>query len=119
MLVALSTSAYAQRKAIANTAKSVIQVPNYAATHPGATIWYHATSDMVLCTHRGAPYLSKLQASSHTGGHFFLNNKPADPIQALIGQLKFNGPVHTTCQIICNVMASAAKAGIASLSVNG
>jgi hypothetical protein len=47
---------------------------DYLATHPDATIWYHA-SDMILHIHSDASYLSVSNARSRLGGLFFLGNK--------------------------------------------
>jgi hypothetical protein len=63
MLVALSTIAAEQAKVTSNTAKAVIKLLNYAATHPNATIRYHA-SDMILYAHSDASYLSSPKARS-------------------------------------------------------
>jgi hypothetical protein len=56
MLVALSTIAVEQTKATENTANAVVKLLNYAATHPNATICYHA-SNMILYAHSDASYL--------------------------------------------------------------
>jgi hypothetical protein len=48
---------------------------DYLATHPDATLRYHA-SDMVLHIHSDASYLSVSNARSRLGGLFFLGNKP-------------------------------------------
>jgi hypothetical protein len=46
------------------------QMFDYLATHPDATIRYHA-SDMVLHIHSDASYLSVSNAHSRLGGLFF------------------------------------------------
>jgi hypothetical protein len=46
---------------------------DYLATHPDATILYHA-SDMVLHIHNDASYLLVSNARSRLGGLFFLGN---------------------------------------------
>jgi hypothetical protein len=103
MLIALGTLASVQTSEshLASIAQVVIQLLNYAATHPNATICYHV-SDMGLCTHRDTSYLSKPQACSHTGDPFFLSDKTANPTQAPMGQPELNVPVHTACHILCN-----------------
>ena len=53
--------------------KNVKPFVNYASTHPNAIVTYHA-SDMVLAGHINASYLSKSNAHSIAGGHFFLSN---------------------------------------------
>jgi hypothetical protein len=118
MLVALGTIAANQSKATATTAHAVVKLINYAATHPDAAIRYHA-SDMVLYLHSDASYLSASKVRSRAGHHFFLSDTPLDPKQAPRIQPTRNGPVHTTCQIMRNVLASAAEAKIGALFLNG
>jgi hypothetical protein len=118
MLAALGTIAANQSKATATTAHAAVKLLNYAATHPDATIRYHA-SDMVLYLHSDASYLSATKARSRASGHFFLSDNPPDPKQAPREQPTRNGPVHTTCQIMRNVLASAAEAKIGALFLNG
>jgi hypothetical protein len=118
MLVALGTIAATQSKATTTTAQAVTQLLNYAATHPNATIRYHA-SDMILYAHSDASYLSAPQARSRAGGHFFLSSAPKDPTTAPVTTPPLNGPIHSTCSILRNVMASAAEAEVGALFVNG
>jgi hypothetical protein len=118
MLVALGTIAANQSTATATTSHAVVKLLNYAATHPDAAIRYHA-SDMVLYLHSDASYLSASKVRSRAGGHFFLSDTPSDPKQAPRTQPTQNGPVHTTCQIMRNVLASAAEAKIGALFLNG
>jgi hypothetical protein len=114
MLVALGLLASQQTKATAATAEKVVQLLNYAATHPNAVICYHA-SGMVLYGHSDASYLSELDAKSRASGHFFLSSKPTDPSQPPTGQPELNGAIHTTCTMLRNVMASAVEAKVAGL----
>jgi hypothetical protein len=74
---------------------------------------------MVLYLHSDASYLSASKAVSRAGGHFFLSDTPSDPKQAPRTQPTQNGPVHTTCQIMRNVLASTAEADIGALFLNG
>ena len=53
----LSTIAAEQAKATKNTIKNTNQLLDYLATHPGATIRFHA-SDMILNIHSDASYVS-------------------------------------------------------------
>jgi hypothetical protein len=117
MLVALGTIAATQSNATAKTATTVVQLLNYAATHPDATIRYKA-SDMILYDHSDASYLSEPKARSRAGGHFFLSQKPSDPTKAPTQQPPLNGPIHTVCQILRNVMASAAESEVGALFLN-
>jgi hypothetical protein len=73
---------------------------DYLATHPDATIRYHA-SDMVLHIHSDASYLSVSHARSRHGGIFFLGNKSPE-------QDTLNGSILNVAAIIKNVVASAA-----------
>jgi hypothetical protein len=74
---------------------------NYLATHPDATILYHA-SDMILHIHSNASYLSVSNARSRLRGLFFLGNKSPE-------QDKLDGSILNVASVIKNVVASAAK----------
>jgi hypothetical protein len=63
-----------QTKATEKTQAATNQMLDYLATHPDATIRYHA-SDMVLHIHSDASYLSVSNTRSRLGGLFFLGNK--------------------------------------------
>jgi hypothetical protein len=117
MLVALGPIAAKQTKATENTANAVVKLLNYAATHPNATIRYHA-SDMILYAHSDALYLSAPQARSRVGCHFFLSQQTTDCSKAPAQQPRLNSPIHMTCHILCNVMASAAEAKVGALFLN-
>ena len=77
MLVALSAIAAEQGSPTENTLKRVNQFLDYAATHPEATITYHA-SDMKLAIHSDASYLSEPKSRSRGGGHYFLSTGTID-----------------------------------------
>jgi hypothetical protein len=64
-----------QTKATAKTQAAKNQLLDYLATHPDATIRYHA-SNMILHIHSDASYLSVSNARSRLGGLFFLGNNP-------------------------------------------
>jgi hypothetical protein len=85
---------------------------NYLATHPEATIRFHA-SDMILNIHSDASYLSKANAHSRACGHFFMSWKPdaSNPI-------KLNGAFFTLCSILQFVVTSAAEAKLGALFLN-
>jgi hypothetical protein len=70
VLMPLNDITMQQTKAIAKTQAATNQLLDYLATHPDATIRYHA-SDMVLHIHSDASYLSVSNARSHLGGLFF------------------------------------------------
>jgi hypothetical protein len=118
MLVALGTIAANQSKATTTAANAVVKLLNYAATHPDATIRYRS-SDMVLYLHNDASYLSVSKAWSRAGGRFFLSDMPPDPTKPPLKPPASNGPLHTTCQMMRNVLASPAEAEIGALFLNG
>jgi hypothetical protein len=57
VLMALSTIASMQTKGTEQTMEKALQILDYLATHPDATIRFHAT-DMVMNIHLDASYLS-------------------------------------------------------------
>jgi hypothetical protein len=77
---------------------------DYLATHPDATIRYHA-SDMILHVHSGASYLSVSNARIRIGGLFFLGNKCPE-------QDTLNGSILNVAAVIKNVVASAAESEV-------
>jgi hypothetical protein len=62
-------------KAAEKTQAATNQLLDYLATHPDATIRYHA-SDMILHIHCDASYLSLSDTHSRLGGLFFCGDKP-------------------------------------------
>ncbi len=100
VLMALSSIAIAQTKGTTSTMEKAKQLLDYLATHPDATIRYHA-SDMIP---------PKMDAHSHACGHFFMGWSPTDgnPIQ-------LNGAFFTLCTILRFVVASAAEAELGAL----
>jgi hypothetical protein len=80
------------------------QLLDYLATHPDATIIYHA-SDMILQIHSDSSYLSVSNARSRIEGLFFLGNKPPK-------QDTLNGSIRNVASVIKNVVASAAESEV-------
>jgi hypothetical protein len=76
-----------QTKATEKTPAATNQMLDYLATHPDATIRYHA-SDMVLHIHSDAFYLLVSNAGSRLGGLFFLGNKT--PEQHILNEFILN-----------------------------
>ena len=113
MLVALNEIGTQQATPTQHTKQHTNRLLDYAASHKDATIRYYG-SDMVLRVTSDAAYLVLPQARSRAGGHYFLSTKShrdsPNPTP--------NGPVHTLCQTIRNVVASAAEAEIAALYLN-
>jgi hypothetical protein len=104
VLMSLNDTATEQTKATEKTQASTNQLLDYLATHPDATIRYHA-SDMILHIHRDASYLSVSNARSRLGGLFFLGNKPPK-------QDNLNGSILNVASVIKNVVASAAESEV-------
>jgi hypothetical protein len=75
VLMPLNDIATEQTKATGKTQAATNQLLDYLATHPDATIRYHA-SDMILHIHSGDYYLSVSNAHSRLGGLFFCGDKP-------------------------------------------
>ena len=74
MLTALNELATTQTTKTATTKvmDNITWFLDYAATHPDATVRYHA-SDMVLHVQSDASYLSVKNAKSRVGGHVYLS----------------------------------------------
>jgi hypothetical protein len=112
VLMALSTIASEQTKGTECMMEKALQVLNYLATHPDATVCFCATG-MVMNIHSDASYLSEPNSRSRACGHFFIGWLPDD------GQpICLNGAFHTLCLILCFVVASAAEAELGALFLN-
>jgi hypothetical protein len=74
ILMPLNYIATEQTKAMEKTQAATNQLLDYLATHPDATIRYHA-SNMILKIHSDASYLLVSNPRSRLGGLFFLGNK--------------------------------------------
>jgi hypothetical protein len=109
MLPALGTLATQQAMPTKNTMKKIKQFLDYVSTNPDAVVTYHA-SNMVLTGHSNASYLSKSNAQSRAGGHFFKSNNVELPPK--------NGAVSTILQIIKAVMSLVAEAKVGALFIN-
>jgi hypothetical protein len=104
VLMPLNDIATEQTKATGKTQAATNQLLDYLATHPDATIRYHA-SDMILHIHSDASYLSVSNARSRLGGLFFLGNKSPE-------QETLNGSILNVASVIKNGVASAAKSEV-------
>jgi hypothetical protein len=104
VLMPLNDIATEQTKATEKTQAAADQLLDYLATHPDATIRYHA-SDMILHIHSDASYLSVSQALSRLGGLFYCGNKPPQAD-------RLNGSILNAASVIKNVVASAAEAEV-------
>ena len=70
---------------------------------------------MILAIESDASYLSVAKGRSRAAGYFYLTNKPSTPV----GDLNPNGAVHVLCQIMREVLSSAAEAELGALFHNG
>jgi hypothetical protein len=104
VLMPLNDIATEQANASEKMQAATNQMLNYLATHPDATIRYHA-SDMILHIHSDASYLSVSNARSRLGGLFFLGNKPPE-------QDKMNASILNVASVMKNVVASAAESEV-------
>ena len=95
----------------------IVWLLNYAATHPDATIHYHAR-DMILHVVINVSYLCEERACSRAGGHFFLANRLVENGDKPPTLPTNNGAIHTLCQIIKTVMSSAEEAEIGATFLN-
>jgi hypothetical protein len=73
--MALSTIARKQAKGTKLTMKKCKQLLDYLATHPNATVQFHA-SNMILSIHSNVSYLSEDNTHSRVCGHFFMGWQP-------------------------------------------
>jgi hypothetical protein len=97
VLMPLNDIATEQTKATKKTQAATNQMLDYLATHPDATIRYHA-SDMALHIHSDASYV-------RLGGLLFLRNKSPE-------QDTLNGSILNVAAVIKNVVASAAESEV-------
>ena len=100
MLVSLNDIATAQAHATTTTMGDIIWLLNYAATHPDATLYYHAIN-MIIHVVSDASYLCEECA---------VNKPPTLPTN--------NGAIHTMCQLIKTVVSSAAEAKMGTTVLN-
>jgi hypothetical protein len=118
LLVTLGMLAWAQSKGTEATMQAATQLLNYCATHPDATIRFHA-SGMVLHIHSDASYLSASGARSRLGGYFFLSDNVGYTAPTPDSQPPpFNAPVLVNSAIIQAILSSAAEAELGTLFYN-
>jgi hypothetical protein len=104
VLMPLNDIAMEQTKATEKTQAATNQLLDYLATHPDATIRYHA-SDIILHIRSDASYLSVSNTLSRLGGLFFLGNKSPE-------QNTLDGSILNVASVIKNVVASAAESEV-------
>jgi hypothetical protein len=110
VLMPLNGIAMEQTKATEKTQAATNQLLDYLATHPDATIRYHA-SDMILYIHNNTSYLSVSNARSRLGGLFVLGNKPPE-------QDTLNGSILNVASVIKWLVASAAESEVGACFQN-
>jgi hypothetical protein len=104
VLMPLNDIATEQTKATEKTQAATNQLLDYLATHPGATIRYHA-SYMILHINSDASYLSVSNARSRLGGLFFCGDKPTK-------EDTLHDSILNVVSVIKNVVASAAESEV-------
>jgi hypothetical protein len=107
-MAAIGILASQQATETEDTSTKLLQLLNYCATHPNATICYH-TIDMIVNIHSDAGYLNTTEARSRAGGHFFMSSKPINSEQ------HHNGEILTLLTSLTMVVASAAEAEMGAL----
>ena len=117
-LVALSSLTSQQTKATDTTKRALQRCLDYLFAFPNGTITYTA-SGMVLWVHSDGAYLVGPNAKSRVGGHFFLSDYIHDLSTLAKASLRLNGPVHTLCKILRNIVSSAAECEITGAFENG
>jgi hypothetical protein len=110
VLMPINDIATEQTKATKKTQASTNQLLDYLATHPDATIRYHA-SDMILHIHSDASYLSVSNARSRLGGLFFCGDKSSH-------EDTFNGSILNAASAIKYVVASAVESEVGACFKN-
>ncbi|KAG7366876.1 hypothetical protein IV203_029546 [Nitzschia inconspicua] len=114
MLPALGTISTQQAKPTTNTLTAITKFLNYAASNPDACVRYR-TSGMHLHFESNASYLSEPKARSRYAGYHYLSEISDDPATSAAP----NGAIHIPCQILKEVVSSAAEAELAGTFHNG
>jgi hypothetical protein len=110
VLMPLNDIATKQTKATEKAKATINQLLDYLATHPDATIRYHA-SEMILHIHSDASYLSVSNARSRLGGLFLCGDKSPQ-------EDNLNGSILNVASVIKNVVASAAESEVGACFQN-
>jgi hypothetical protein len=121
MLAAIGTIASQQAKGTKATMEAITQLLNYCATNPDAVVRFIA-SDMALWIDSDASYLTAPKARSRASGFHYLSDFPTDPDKAPDPNAPpppSNGAINILCQIMREVVSSAAEAELAALFHNG
>ena len=89
-----------------------MEICYYAATHPNAVVRYQA-SGMLLTVESDCSYLSETQARSLWAGFHFLGEENTETLSSYP-----NGPIHVPCQILKEIVSSAAEGELAAVFHN-
>eukprot|EP00957_Ditylum_brightwellii_P202587 15330819-Ditylum_brightwellii.AAC.1 len=73
---------------------------------------------MILHEQSDASYLTALEGRSQAGSHFFLSNASKKSTKNPPGDVPLNGLIHNLCEVMQNVVASAAEAKVGALFSN-
>jgi hypothetical protein len=106
----LNDIATEQTKATEKTQAATNQLSDYLATHPDATIIYHA-SYMIIHIHSDASYLSVSHARIRLGGLFFCGDKSKNEDTS-------NGSILNVAYVIKNLVASTAESEVGACFQN-
>ena len=87
-----------------------------AEIYPNAFVCYKSR-DMVLHVDSDTEYLTMPEARIYYDGHFYLSDWPLP--RPLKPTTKINGPIHTQCKTIYNMVYSAAEAKTCGTFNNG
>jgi hypothetical protein len=120
MLTAIGTLATQQAHGTQATMEAITQLLNYCATHPDAKVRFIA-SDMVLHIESDASYLSVAKSRSRAAGYHFLSSAPKDPTKPPTPDdppVPSNGAINVLCQIMREVVSSAAEAELGGVFHN-
>jgi hypothetical protein len=112
VLMALSSMAIKQSKGTSLMTAKTMQLLDYLATNPDATIRFCA-SDMILNVHSDASHSLESNSRSHPCGHFFMGWSQTDR-----NPNKINGAFFTFYTILHFVVASATEAKLGALFLN-
>ena len=114
-LVALSSISFQQSKATKDATKALKRCLDYLFTFSNGSITCTA-SNMILWVCSNRVCLVEPSAKSRAGRCFFLSNFIKDMSKATP---KLNSPIHVLCEILKNIVSSAAKCKIVAVFENG
>ena len=72
---------------------------------------------MVFFVHSDASYMTKTEARSCVGGHFFLRSPASNPLKPPTKVPKLNAPILHKRSILCHIMSSVSDAEIVGVFI--